>query len=109
MFILLFSLDNENGYNINSVQQKQLHKDKTKYSYIYNHYSINILYLWETDINKRPELCEALINKYVRNKGVLDNYHSFNWELSNGILVLKKSLITPYQDLSVNQYRHLIK
>lgn len=100
---------NKDKYLLNDVQQRQLHRDKIKYSYIKNHYDIEILYLWETDINKNPELCRLLIQKYISNDKKLENYHSFNWEIIDGELSLKKDLIIPYQDISVNQYRHLIK
>lgn len=100
---------NENGYMINELQQKQLHRDKLKYSYIINHYSIPILYLWETDINQNPNLCIALIKHYIENNCNLPNYHSFNWKVENNNLSLKKNLIIPYQDIPVDKYRHLIK
>ena len=100
---------NENKYLISNLQQKQLHRDKLKYSYITNHYSIPILYLWETDINQNPNLCIELIKYYIKNNCNLPNYHSFNWEIKNNNLSLKKDLIVPYQDIPINKYRHLIK
>lgn len=103
---LRYNLD---GYLINEMQQKQLHRDKLKYSYITNHYSIPILYLWESDINENPELCKQLINEYISKNKLLDNYHSFNWELSETGIYLKENLIIPYQNISVENYRHLIK
>lgn len=100
---------NENKYLINELQQKQLHRDKIKYSYITNHYSIPILYLWETDINQNPNLCIALIKYYIKNNCNLPNYHSFNWKIENNNLSLKNDLIIPYQNIPVDEYRHLIK
>ena len=100
---------NENKYHINKMQQKQLHRDKTKYSYIKNHYDINILYLWESDINSNIELCEELIKLYIESNGFLPNYHSFNWKLVDGIISLKNDIIVPYQCMSINDYKHLIK
>lgn len=100
---------NENKYFMNEMQQKQLHRDKIKHSYITNHYNIPILYLWETDINTNTELCSKLIDRYIQNDRILENYHSFNWELKNDVLVLKEKIVTPYQDIPVNQYKHLIK
>ena len=99
---------NQDKYLINETQRKQLHRDKIKYSYIHNHYNINILYLWETDINTNIDLCENLILKYINNNCNLENYHSFNWSNSNNLMV-KDNIIIPYQDMPVNQYRHLIK
>ena len=61
------------------MQQRTILKDKQKKTYILNHNNINILYLWETDINKNPELCELLILEYIKNHGHLEHYHSFNW------------------------------
>lgn len=100
---------NEDKYLINEMQQKQLHRDKIKYSYIMNHYKIPILYLWETDINKAPDMCLELIKKYIQNNKILGNYHSFNWQLENNNLSIKKDIVIPYQDMSVNEYRQLIK
>ena len=97
------------GYLINETQQKQLHRDKLKYSYIINHYSIPILYLWESDINENPELCKQLINEYISKNKLLNNYHSFNWKLSETGICLKENLVIPYQNIPVENYRHLIK
>lgn len=60
-----------------------LTKDKRKHTYIKNKYGIEILYLWEKDINENFELCKKLIELYINNKGKLENYHSFNYELNN--------------------------
>lgn len=100
---------NENGYSINEMQQKQLHRDKIKSSYIKNQYDIEILYLWEKDINSNIELCDKLIQLYINNNRKLPDYHSFNWKLFDGNLVLNDKIITPYQDMCVDDYRHLIK
>lgn len=100
---------NENKYQINEVQQKGLLHDKQKHTYIKAYNNIEILYLWETDINDRPDVCESLILKYIKNNGILDNYHSFNWEFKNNILCLRNELIVPYQDMSSDKYKHLIK
>ena len=100
---------NANGRSINEIQQKQLHRDKVKHSYISNHYSIPILYLWEEDIKNNSGMCFELIKKYIQNNRLIENYHSFNWELINGELKLKETLTVPYQDMSVNEYRNLIK
>lgn len=100
---------NSEKYHINEIQQKQLHRDKIKYSYIKNHYGIEILYLWENDVQSNPELCEELIKLYIKNDKILENYHSFNWQLKDGILSLKNDIITPYQSMPVDNYRHLIK
>ena len=67
----------------NSRRNKILHKDKSKHTYIKNKYGIEILYLWEYDINNRLELCEKLIELYIENNGELDNYHSFNYMIND--------------------------
>lgn len=100
---------NENKYQINEIQQKGLQHDKQKHTYIKTHNNIEILYLWETDINNNLDLCEALILKYIQNKGILENYHSFNWKYEDGSLFLCNELIVPYQDKTTDKYRHLIK
>ena len=100
---------NKDKYLINEMQQKQLHRDKIKYSYIMNHYQIPILYLWETDIVSNPELCSALVSLYVENNKILENYHSFNWQMKNEKLSVKEDIVVPYQDIPVSEYRYLIK
>lgn len=100
---------NKDKYYINEMQRKQLHRDKLKYSYITNNYSIPILYLWETDINQNLSLCLELIKKYIENNKILKNYNSFNWDLQEGKLLLIDSIIVPYQDMSIDEYRYLIK
>lgn len=83
---------------INDVQKGRIYKDKTKHSYIFNNYNIQILYLWEADIMKNIELCKQLIIKYINNCGKLENYHSFNYFLNNNNLFLSDEIIVPYQD-----------
>lgn len=100
---------NENKYLINQTQQRGLLHDKQKHTYIKTHNDIEILYLWESDINNNIELCEKLILKYINNNGKLKNYHSFNWELRDGNLFLCDQIIIPYQDMNSDDYRHLLK
>ena len=100
---------NDNNYTLNEVQAKQLHRDKIKYSYIKNHYQIPILYIWETDIKRNVDMCQLLIKEYISSNCILFNYHSFNWSIIDGVLQLNNDLITPYQDLKVDEYRNLIK
>lgn len=100
---------NMNRYLINQTQVKGIICDKQKHSYIKNKLNIEILYLWENDINNRYDVCKLLIEKYILNQGVLENYHSFNWHIENKELLLNDNLIIPYQDMSKQQYSHLIK
>ena len=90
-------------YNINNLtkqQKKSIKQDKSKHTYVKKYENIEILYLWETDINKNIDLCWSLIDKYINNNGVLDNYHSFNYHLEdNNDLKLNDTLITPIQEI----------
>ena len=52
---------------------------------------------------------DKTIDKYIQKDKILDNYHSFNWRLENDNLAIKEDIITPYQNVSVDEYRHLIK
>lgn len=100
---------NENKYLISERQASWIHRDKIKHSYIKNHNNVEILYLWEYDINNNIKVCKELIQTYIDRNGELDNYHSFNYKLSkSGDLKLKDNLIKAYQDISVEDYRHLI-
>ncbi len=100
---------NKQSRKINSIQQKQLHKDKSKYSYISSHFNCPILYLWESDLKSNPEMCAKLIERFVdsiKRQEVLPNYHSFNWSYEKE-LSLNKSLIIPYQSRNIDEYRDL--
>lgn len=99
---------NNNKYKLNEKQLEWIKKDKQKHSFIKNHTGINILYLWETDINKNNELCEKLILKYIQNNGLLLNYNSFNYHLDdNKKLVLNDNIILSYQEQKLESYKYL--
>lgn len=89
-------------------QLKGIHRDKSKHTYVKNKYNYEILYLWENDIHKHLDVCEKLIQEYIKRNGILDNYHSFNYYIDElGELKINKILIIPYQeynrsDLPVN-------
>lgn len=101
---------NQIKYKLNEKQLDGIHRDKLKYSYVKNHYNIEILYLWETDILKRPDVCINLIKEYVDNDGILANYNSFNYNISeNNSLILNSNIIIPYKDQPINQYKCLLK
>ena len=100
---------NEENYMINEMQQKGLQHDKQKHTYIKTRNNVEILYLWEYDIEHNLDMCEALILKYINTNGKLENYHSFNWNYNNQILSLNEELIIPYQDMKTDKYKHLIK
>lgn len=73
-------------------------KDKRKHTYVKNKYGIEILYLWEKDINENFELCKKLIELYINKKGKLENYHSFNYELhdDNKLELIKEKYVIGY-------------
>lgn len=48
-----------------------------------------ILYLWEKEITESIELCRKLISLYVSRNGLLKDYNSFNYILSEKQLTLK--------------------
>ena len=68
-------------YNkLNDVQSKRIPKDIAKHTYVKNKYNIEILYLWESDIKNDINKCDLLIQEYINCGGVLENYHSFNYD-----------------------------
>lgn len=80
------------------MQVERIKNDKIKKSLIKNTYGIDILYIWENDIQNNPALCRRLILEYVSKKGVLQNYHSFNYRLVDENLQLSEQPIIPYMD-----------
>lgn len=87
-----------NKENVRDIHKKRIPKDKAKHTYFKNKYNIEILYLWEDDIYNNLDVCRFLIDKYINNKGVLENYHSFNYYLKDNNLTLANNIIIPYQD-----------
>lgn len=81
------------------IHKKRIPRDKAKHTYFKNNYNIEILYLWEHDIYNNLDICKALIDKYINNNGILQNYNSFNYHLENGNLKLNDNIIIPYQDM----------
>lgn len=93
---------------LNELQKKNICRDKAKHTFIDRYYGIKILYLWESDILNRTDLCIALINLYINKSGIIDNYHSFNYIMYNGELILSNNIIQSYQDLhddKINGYK----
>ena len=68
---------NEPKYDM---QIKHIERDKRKHDYIKKEYGIEILYLWEHDLMNNVDKCFRLIMEYIDNNGVLQNYHSFNYD-----------------------------
>ena len=67
-------------------QVDRIIRDKAKHSYIKNKYNIEILYLWEYDIMNNLNKCKNLIIDYIKNKGILSDYNSFNYNENNKII-----------------------
>ncbi|AKO91905.1 hypothetical protein BEH_07195 [Priestia filamentosa] len=82
-------------------QLKRIMNDRRKKAYIKEQYNINILYLWEEEIMNEPKLCKRLIQKYIENKGLLDNYHSFNFILKDDKVSLSSSITLPYMEMEL--------
>ena len=83
---------------ISGIQADNIRSDKAKHTYLKNKYGIDVLYLWESDLYKKSDLCKALIKLYVDNNGILPNYNSFNYQLIDDKAVLSEDLIVPYQE-----------
>lgn len=83
------------------VQVQRIPKDYMKHDYIVKNYNVEILYLWETDIISDIEKCKCLISRYISDCGIINNYHSFNWNMNNGKLNVNNDIIIPFQD-SIN-------
>lgn len=84
-------------YNsLHDIQKKDVKRDKSKKTYLKKYYNINVLYLWEYDINNRIDVCEELIKCYYNSNGILADYNSFNYEIIKGELKLKEQIIQPY-------------
>ena len=83
---------------VNDRQRHVISRDKAKHTYLKNYYNIEILYLWESDIIKRPDVCVKLIWHYIKCGGDINNYHSFNYSIADDRLVLNDIIVRPYQD-----------
>lgn len=89
-------------------QYKAIIKDKAKHTYFKNK-GIEILYLWEDEINKNLLLCVKLIEEYIKNNGALSNYHSFNYNILNkDMLTLTDDIITPYMEYYINDLNSIV-
>ena len=78
-------------------QKVNLPKDKAKHTYIKKYYNFELLYLWESDIEKDETLCLKLIQKYINNNGILQDYNSFNYYINDkNELCLKDNITKPY-------------
>lgn len=90
-----------------NMQLKNIIKDKRKLSYIKNNYKIPVLYLWESDIYNNFELCRSLILHYVYTGGVLKNFHSFNYHISENGITLNEEIIDSYADYKEDEMKKM--
>lgn len=97
-----------NATTLTETQYNRINRDKAKHSYFKNQYDIEILYLWESDLMNRRDICVELIKKYIALNGALHNYHSFNYCLDKDTLSLNKDVIIPYQDMPVECYKDML-
>lgn len=65
--------------DLNKMQLKNIRKDKSKHTYLKRYYDIEILYLWEEDINNNIKLCKKMIYEYIKNNGILKEYNSYKY------------------------------
>ena len=78
---------------LNKQQLKSVKQDKSKHTYTKKYYDIEILYLWERDINNCIDLCWNLIQQYIDNGGVLDDYNSYNYDFTDTMGYLGSSAV----------------
>lgn len=74
-------------------QKEVIRKDKAKHTYIKKYYDVEVLYLWEYDIEHNKEMCEKLILEYIEKNGKLQNYHSFNYVMDDDMLKLSDDIV----------------
>lgn len=89
-------------------QFERISSDKSKNTYVKKKYGYNILYIWERDITRNLELCELLILKYIADGGVLENYNSFNYHVEDNKIVINDTIIKPFQEMPLSEYKHLL-
>ena len=77
-------------------QKVNLPKDKAKHTYVKKYYNFELLYLWESDIEKDETLCLKLIQKYINNNGILQDYNSFNYYVNDKNELCLKDNITKH-------------
>ena len=82
---------------LSNIQLKGIKQDKSKHTYIKKYRGFEILYLWEDDIKNNTKVCEELIKFYIKNKGIIKDYNSFNYYVNdNEELCIKENIIYPY-------------
>ena len=80
---------------INEFQKNSFKRDKNKQS-LCSLEKINILYLWEHDLENDYKMCEKLLLKFFENNGILKDYHSMNYSLHDDELILNDKIIIQF-------------
>lgn len=78
----------------NEIQKKADKRDKRKKLFL-EEKGIAVLYIWEKDIDENPEVCKKLILRFFERNGKLSNYHSMNYKVDRGKLVLNRKRLVP--------------
>ncbi len=100
----LFSVDKLNEMQINNI-----FRDVRKNNSLLEKFKIPVLYLWEKDLINNKDVCELLIIEYLKNNGVLNNYHSFNYGIINNNLKIKNNIIIPYMERDISTMNDLTR
>lgn len=101
--------DNRLYKEINYAHQlDRIIKDKRKRTYLLNNLKKRILYLWEYDIDNNLDGCVNLVIEFIKNKGILQNYHSMNYHLESDTLRINQNLIIPYMEKSFTEIGDIV-
>lgn len=79
---------------------KSIKHDRKRNYIITKEHGIKILYLWENDIMKTPNLCIGLIMYFLNKCGHLENYNSFNYHLNGNKIIENENTIRAYSEYS---------
>lgn len=86
---------------INEMQRKGIITDKRKRTFIFNKKGFYCLYLWESDLIENKEFCKNLITYYIKNNGIIPNYHSFNYHLEENNIMINPVLFISFMDKKI--------
>ena len=81
-----------------SSRLEAIEKDKRKRKVITEDYETPLLYLWEDDINKNPELCKDLILLFYNSPTTLSSYQSSSYSFYGNKLRYCKSYKKQYME-----------
>ena len=77
-------------------QKAAIIRDAKKRNYCRNSLKKQILNLWESDVLKDMHKCELLIDRFIEQQGMLDNYESFNYHIEDNNVIINDNIVTPY-------------